>query len=680
MQAPVAPIKPYFDKKHNIEQADPYYWLRERDEEEVLAYLKAENDYADACTAHTKAFQDELYTEMVSRIKETDLSVPHIHGDYFYYNRMEKGKNYSIFCRKKGSLEAEEEILIDGNALAEGKAFFSLGGVELSDDHRFIAYSVDYNGSETYSIYIKDLHTGQTLQNEIPNTAGSLAWANDNQTLFYNVLDDAHRPYQIYRHHIKEEGPDTLIFEEADEAFFVYPFKMKDSSYLGIYLNSKITNEVHLLDANTPTEAFWCFRPRQKGIEYSVQHHEGYFYIRTNENALNFKFMRCADTAQTTDSSQWETFLAHDPEVMWKSMQTFEKHLVLSGRKEGFNALCVVDVSNNTKHFIRFPEPVYDVSLNENPEYHTTTLRFTYSSLISPRAVYDYDMHTKAQTLCKEYEVVGGYDKTQYHSERAYAQAPDGTAIPVSIVYKKDTPLDGSAPCLLYGYGSYGISSDPYFSTIRLSLLNRGFVCAIAHIRGGGEMGRAWYEAGKFLNKKNTFTDFIAAAEMLIQKQYTSSDHLAIRGGSAGGLLVGAVINMRPDLFKVANAAVPFVDVMNTMLDPTIPLTVIEYDEWGNPNESAFYEYMRSYSPYDNVKAQAYPHIIITAGLNDPRVQYWEPAKWTAKLRTLKTDNHTLILKTNMGAGHGGASGRYEAIKEIAFEYTFIMDKLGVLD
>lgn len=677
MKAPIAKRIPHKDELHNSAEPDYYYWLRDRENPEVIDYLNAENDYTEQEMAHKETFHEDLYQEMVARIKQTDLSVPVQHGDYFYYSRTEKGKDYSIHCRKKGSLEAEEEVLLDGNELAKDQEYFSLSAFSVSDDHRLLAYSADFSGNETYTIYVKNLETGELLEQHLENTAGSIAWANDNQCFLYNTLDETHRPYRVYRHHIEQpQAEDELLFEELDGSYFVYPFKMEDKSYLGIYLSAKVTSAVYLLDAEKAAGPVSEFIPRKKGHEYQVTHHGKHFYILSNENALNFQLFRCPDGQHGQDN--WELLIPHDESIMLSSLTAFKKHLVVHGRKGGFKSLHIWNLETDERHDVDFPEPVYTINSGSNPEFETSVFRFHYQSLVTPRRVYDYDMETREWRLLKEYEVLGGYDPEQYTSERRYALADDGTQIPLSIVYRKDVPLDGSSPCLLYGYGSYGISSEPYFSTIRLSLLERGFVYVVAHIRGGGEMGRAWYEAGKFLNKKNTFSDFIRAAEFLIEEKYSSSTRLGIRGGSAGGLLIGNVINQRPELFEVALAAVPFVDVMNTMLDASIPLTVAEYDEWGNPNEAKYYAYMKSYSPYDNVKEQAYPHLLITAGLNDPRVQYWEPAKWIAKLRRLNTGQKALLLKTNMEAGHGGASGRYSAIREIAFEYSFLLDKLGI--
>jgi oligopeptidase B len=661
------------DTVNGVVLKDDYYWLREKESEEVLDYLKAENKYTDAMTEHLKPLQDELYKEMIGRINEDDASVPVKDDEYYYYSRMEKGKNYAINCRKKGSLDAKEEIILDENILAEGKEYFSVGALEMSPDHKLMAYAIDVNGSEEYDIYIKNLETGEMLTDEIENTAGNLVWANNNTTFYYTMLDETHRPFQLHRHDLGKND-NKLVFEELDGAYFLYPFKDKSEQFIYVYLGSKVTTEMHFMNADNPDDDFKVIQPRKQGMEYSVANHGTDFYVLTNDNALNFKLMKTS--VNTPSMENWREVMPHDDKVLLSSVETFENHLVIYGRKGGFKHIHITDLRTNKSHEVAFPEPVYTYSSSENPTFEGSIIRFTYSSMITPRTVYDYDMDSKKLTTKKVYEVKGGYDKSDYVVERVEATAADGTKIPMSVAYKKGVKRDGTNPCYLYAYGSYGSSTEPYFSTIRVSLLDRGFVFAIAHIRGGSEMGRKWYEDGKFLKKKNTFTDFINCAEHLVKEKYTNSDKLAIAGGSAGGLLMGAVLNMRPDLFNTVVAHVPFVDVINTMLDETIPLTVVEYEEWGNPNDKIYFDYMLSYSPYDNVEAKDYPNILITAGLNDPRVQYWEPAKWTAKLRDMKTNENTLLLKTNMGAGHGGASGRYEALKEYAFEYAFVLDKL----
>lgn len=674
-EAPIAKKILRQDTIHGQILSDNYFWLRDKTNPEVIAYLEAENAYTEAQTAHTKDLQQQLYDEMVARLVEDDLSVPVQKGEYFYYSRTEKGKDYSIYCRKKGNLDAEEQIILDCNKLAEGKEYFRLGVYEVSPNQQILAYGIDDNGSEYYDIYFKNLETGEVLTDKILKTGGSLEWANDNKSIFYSMFDKAHRPYQLYRYTLGDDKSD-LLFTEEDDRFFLYPIKTKSEAYIILYLGSKITTEFHYLDANTPQDDFKILVPRIQGIELDIAHHGDKFYFLTNENALNFKLMSAP--VSSPEKENWTEVIAHDDKAYLNSVEAFKNHLVVYGRKKGYKSITVINFKTNDRYDVAFPEPVYTYWPSDNPDFNSNQIRITYSSLITPRTVYDINLDTKEFESKKVYEVRGGHDKSQYVVERIYATASDGTKIPISLAYKKGTQKNGKNPTYLYSYGSYGASTDPYFSSIRLSLLERGFVFAMAHIRGGSEMGRHWYEDGKFLKKKNTFTDFIACAEHLIKENYTSTEHLAINGGSAGGLLMGAVVNMRPDFFHVVVADVPFVDVINTMLDESIPLTVTEFEEWGNPKDITYFSYMRSYSPYDNVEAKDYPNMLITAGLNDPRVQYWEPAKWTAKLRELKTDNNTLLLKTNMGAGHGGASGRYERIKEIAFEYAFIFDKMEI--
>ena len=674
MKPPIAKKIPHQTNVHNISLDDDYYWLREKENPEVIAYLEEENDYTKERTKHTLELQDQLYDEMVGRINETDLTVPVKKGDYYYYSRTEQGKNYSIYCRKFQTLDAEEEVLLDGNKQAEGKEYFRIGAFKVSEDHKTLAYAFDDDGSEEYDVYFKNLETGEVSNESIKKTAGYLVWANDNKTIFYSTLDETRRPYRLKRYTLGQPGSDTTVFEEPDKAYFLYPYKSKSKDYIFIQLSSKVTTEVHLLNASEPNGNFTLFAPRQQNEEYSVVHHKDSFFILTNDKALNFKIMQTP--VGDTNRQSWTEFIPHNESALLSALEVFDSHLVVYGRKEGYKSIEVFNLITGEKHDVDFPEPVYTYWQGNSPEFEASKIRFTYSSLITPRTVFDYDLDTRNFDLLKEYEVVGGYDKDDYDTIRLIAPAEDGTSIPISLAYKKGMGELKDRPGYLYGYGSYGASMDPYFSTIRLSLLDRGFVFAIAHVRGGSEMGRKWYEDGKFLNKKNTFTDFIDCAKYLGQEAYIDKNRLVISGGSAGGLLMGAVMNLAPDLFKVAVAHVPFVDVINTMLDDTIPLTVIEYEEWGNPNDIDYFNYMISYSPYDNVKPVSYPNLLITAGLNDPRVQYWEPAKWTAKLRQLKKGENELLLKTNMGAGHGGASGRYEAIKEYAFEYAFILDKV----
>jgi len=674
---PVAKIVPHVDTMFGEEVVDNYFWLRERDNPEVIDYLKAENAFTDSVTQHTKDFQDKLYQEMLDRIKETDLSVPVKRDNYYYYNRTEEGKQYSIYCRKKGNLDADEEILLDVNKLAEGKDFMRLGVFAVSPDHKMLAYATDDKGNERYDLRIKNLETGKLYPDAIENIATSVEWANDNKTLFYTITNDAWRPFKVYRHKLGDDAKnDKMIYHEKDDAFFVGLGKTKSMAYLMIGIGSNTTSEYRYLDANNPFGKFKVVEPRKHEMEYDIEHHGDKFYILTNDNAKNFKLMETP--VNRTSKKYWKEVIPHRDSVMLTGMDLFKDYMVIYERKDGLRQIRVTDFNTGEAHNIEFEEPVYAVYGSKNPDFKSHVLRFTYMSLVTPRSVYDYNMKTRDRELKKQKEVLGDYNPEDYQSERIYATASDGAQIPVSLVYKKGMKKNGNNPFYLYGYGAYGMNMDAWFSSNRLSMLNRGFIFALAHVRGSSTMGRAWYEDGKLMNKKNSFTDFIAVAEHLIDEKYTSQDKLVIGGGSAGGLLVGAVVNMRPDLFKIVVADVPFVDLMNTMLDETLPLTVIEWEEWGNPNEKEAYDYMRSYSPYDNVEAKAYPNMLLTGGLNDTRVNYWEPAKWTAKLRANKTDDNILVLKTNMGAGHGGASGRYDYLKEVAFEYAFILDIMGI--
>lgn len=672
---PVAEKHPYLHSLHGDQRSDDYFWLRDRTNPAVIAYLEAENAHTDARMRPTEPLQATLYNEMLSRIQETDLSVPYRKGDFYYYTRTEAGRAYPIYCRKQGSLEATEEVLLDQNLLAKGHDYFRLGTFQVSPNHQLLAYSVDTTGAELYTLYFLDLTTRELYAESIPETYYSLAWGNDSQTVFYTQVDPAHRPCKLFRHTLGHSGTDDLVYHEPDDAYYLGVYKTRSEAYILLSLESKVTSEVHFLDANLPRESFQVIQPRLPGIEYSITHHSDYFYITTNEEAINFKLMKAPVTAPTQEN--WQTVIPHREDVMISGVSAFADHLVIYEREAGLPKIQVRKLSTGEEHNISFPEPTYEVFENANPEFQTHLLRFSYTSLVTPNSIFDYNLDTQARELKKETPVLGGYDHTQYVSKRLEAIAPDGTAIPLSLVYRKGLENDQPHPLLLTGYGSYGASYPDAFSSNRLSLLDRGVVVAIAHIRGGSEMGRKWYEDGKFLNKKNTFTDFIACAEYLIQ-EWTSPKHLAISGGSAGGLLMGAVINQRPDLFKAVVAQVPFVDVVTTILDPSLPLSVLEWEEWGNPSDKTYYDYMKSYSPYDNVEAKDYPALLITAGLNDPRVAYWEPAKWAAKLRSLKTDNHLLLLKTNLGAGHGGASGRYERLKEVAFEYAFLLNQWGL--
>lgn len=677
--APVARKRPFKLSKHGHERIDNYYWLREKENAEVIAHLEAENAYCDSVMAHTKDLQETLYNEMLSRIQEDDDTVPIKKGNYFYYSRTEAGKAYAIYCRKKGSLDAPEEILLDLNQEAQGHDYLRLGMYKISPNHELLAYSLDTDGHEDYIVRVKNLKTSTLLPDQIFNTTYALEWGNDNKTLFYTVEDSAKRPYKVFRHSLGTNPSDDVeLFHEQDERFNVSLSKTKDGQYLMHYSSSKETEEVYTLNADEPLAEFTLAQPRITGLRYSVEHRKGLFYLLTNaDGAVNQKLVSTAVDKPNKDN--WQTLIEHNPNIERESLELFNDYLVIYERENGLRTIRTRNIESQDEHLVNFPEDVYSYELQSNPESNSQTLRFEYNSLITPATIYDYNMHSKQLELKKQKTVLGGYNPQDYLTTRLFATADDGTQIPLSIVHKKDLELNGKNPCMLYGYGSYGIVIEPEFSSERLSLLERGFVFAIAHIRGSSTMGRQWYEDGKYLNKKNTFTDFIACAQKLIDSNYTNPDHLVTEGRSAGGLLMSAVLNLAPQLFKAAIAGVPFVDVISTMLDASIPLTVNEYEEWGNPNDKSYYDYMLSYSPYDHVEAKNYPNILVTAGLNDPRVHYWEPAKWTAKLRELKTDNNTLILKTDMGAGHFGESGRYGYLKREAFEQAFLLDSLNMI-
>ena len=677
---PNAAVKPVKLEKHGDVREDNYFWLKERENPEVIAYLEAENAYTDTMMSHTEGFQEELFEEIKGRIKQTDLSVPYKRDDYYYYTRVVEGKEYPIYCRKKGSLDAAEEIMIDANALAEGHKFSSVGGVDISSGQDIVSFAQDTLGRRFYSLRFKNLSTGELLPDEIPNVTGNVAWANDNKTVFYAKQDPVTlRSYQIYRHELgTHPSADKLVYEEKDVTFSCYVFKTKSKKYVMIASNQSLSNEFRYIDADTPTGSFTVLQPRERNHEYDVDHYEDNFYIRTNLNAKNFRLMKTPVTRTT--KRNWVEVIPDRDDVFLQGFEIFKDNLVVVERKEGLIQMRIRPWSGAGEHYLDFGEPAYLAYVSTNYQFDTPLLRYGYTSLTTPNSVYDYDMTTKEKTLLKQEEVLGGFNREDYVTERVSAPARDGKMVPVSIVYKKGTTNDGKNPLLLYGYGSYGASRDATFSSARLSLLNRGFIYAIAHIRGGQELGRAWYDDGKLLNKKNTFTDFIDCAEYMIKLGYTGPEHLYAQGGSAGGLLIGAVINMRHDLFKGVIADVPWVDVVTTMLDESIPLTTSEYDEWGNPNDKKYYEYMLSYSPYDNVEAKGYPNILITTSLFDSQVQYFEPAKWTAKLRTMKTDNNTILLKTEMQAGHGGVSGRYKQYKDTAFKYAFLLDLEGIDD
>jgi len=664
---------------HGDTRVDNYYWLNERDNPEVIAYLEAENAYTEKVMKHTEALREELYEEIRSKIKEEDESVPYKKNGYYYYSRTETGEEYYLLCRRKGSLEAEEEVMLDVNQMAEGYEFYAIGGSSVSKDNKILAFGVDTLSRRKYTVYFKNLETGEILEDAIPLTTGGAVWANDNKSVYYVLKDDVTlRSMKIMKHVLGTPIEDDVeVYYEDDETFSVFVYKTKSEDFLVIGSESTLTSEYRYLDANHPEGEFQIVQPRERGLEYSVDHAGDYFYIRTNLDAQNFRLMRTS--VKATGKEHWEEVIPHRDDVYFSDFDVFKDYLVVTEREEGINRLRVMPW-NGEEYYINFDEEVYTVRSNVNLDFDTELFRFSYTSMTTPNSIFDFNMRTKERELLKEEEVLGGYDKTQYETKRIYATAMDGTKIPMSIVYKKGMKKDGNNPALIYGYGSYGFTRDPSFSVARLPLLDRGFVYAIAHIRGSQINGRQWYEDGKLLNKMNTFTDFNDCAQFLIDDGYTNAEKLFAMGGSAGGLLMGACINLRPDLYKGVIAAVPFVDVVTTMLDESIPLTTSEFDEWGNPKEEKYYYYMKSYSPYDNVEAKDYPALLVTTGLHDSQVQYWEPAKWVAKLRDMKTDNNLLIFHINMDYGHGGASGRFEWIKETALEYAFIFDQLGITE
>lgn len=668
-------------RSHGEIRIDEFAWLQERRDPEVLAYLEAENRYADAILAGTSALRERLYNEFVSRIRQDDESVPVRIDSFWYYSRSCAGAEYPLLCRRCGTAvpDGPEEVMLDVNQLAQGWEHYSLGTTEVSPDHRFLAYSEDLDGSERYTLRIRDLIDGQLLEESIPDTSGPVAWANDSRSLLYTILDETRRPWRVLRHRLGEPpGRDAEVLREEDASYFVSVDKTKDERYLCIQLDSNVTSEEHLLDANDPDATPVCFRPRENGVEYSIEHRHGEFFVLTNRSAVNFRLLR-VPAGCLADESSWQELVAHDDRVKLEGFELFERHLALLSREAGLSSLRIYDLEAERWSAVSFAESLYTVDFGDNPVFATANLRLVYSSLVTPTRVYDYDMDGGGLTLLKEREIPAGYDPEQYHSERLWARSADGAQVPLSVVRRRDTPLDGSAPCLLYGYGSYGICIDPTFSSHRISLLDRGLVFAIAHVRGGGELGEHWKEAGKLLHKPNSFADFIACAQTLINTRHTRGERLAVMGGSAGGLLVGAVVNARPDLFRVAVAQMPFVDVLNTMEDPSLPLTVIEYDEWGNPAERRYYEIIRDYAPYENVRPRRYPDMLVLAGWNDPRVQYWEPAKWVARLRDRATGG-LFLLRTYMDVGHSGATGRYQALRELALVYAFVLERLGVAD
>ena len=675
---PVAAVRPHRFDEHGNVRVDPYYWLKDRNNPEVIKYLEDENAYTKAVMAHTQALQERLYEELKGRVLQNDQSVPFREDNYFYYTRLVEGKNYAIYARKRGSLSAPEEIMIDANVLAEGKATFLIRAWEVSSAEDLLAFAADTTGGRVSSIRFKNLRTGEMLSDIVPRAIGGIAWAEDNRTLFYTKPDSVSvRPYQVYRHRLgTPAATDQMVYEDKDETYYVGVFKTKSRAYIMIQSSQTMATEYSYIRADQPDAPFKVLIPRERGHEYSANHFGDYFYILSNDHAKNFRLMRTPVAKPGRDN--WQEVIPHRADVLLEDFEFFRDYLVLTERKDGLVQLRVRPWNGTNEYYLDFGEPAYLAYVSTNLEFDTPVLRYGYTSLTTPSSTYDYDMRTRQKTLLKRDQILGGFDPANYVSERFFTTARDGARVPVSLVYRKG--IARPAPLLLTGYGSYGSSSDPTFSSDRLSLLDRGFAFAIAHIRGGSEMGRAWYENGRQLQKKNTFNDFVDVADDLIRRGYTSADRLFARGASAGGLLMGAVVNMRPELFKGVIAGVPYVDVITTMMDSTIPLTTGEYDEWGNPHDSTFYRYMLSYSPYDHVEQKAYPNLLVTAGLYDTQVLYVEPAKWTAKLRAMKTGTNRLILRTNMEAGHGGASGRYKRWRDVAFEYAFLLDLAGLGD
>lgn len=687
ISAPTVQVKPKEIVTHNHTRIDNYYWLNDPKNPDVIAYLNSENEYLEKIMSPVKPLQEKLFEEMKGRIKEHDESVAVKNGEYFYYVKYVEGGEYPIYCRRKESLEYHtldeaEEILLNGNKMGKGKKYFNIGGYEITDNDEIIAFGVDSISRRNYTVRFKNLKTGQVYKDKIKNTeGGSYAWAADNKTFFYILRDQKTLlGYQVWRHILGTDvKADVLVYEEKDNQYYMGLYRMKSKKYIAIVSDHNgISSEYQLLEADNLTGKFKTFHPRERGLEYDIEHFENKFYVRTNsDNAFNFKLME-VNEYETCDKSKWQIVIKHRPEVYLEGIEVFKNHLVVQEKSQGLSQIRIINHTTNLEHYLNFGEPTYDANIGSNPRFNTNILRYSYTSLTTPNSTFDYDMNTQTKELKKQQTILGGFDKENYVSERVFVTMRDGAKVPVSIVYQKDTKLDGTAPLLQYSYGSYGYSTDATFGSSRLSLLDRGFVYAIAHIRGGQEMGREWYENGKMLKKMNTFYDFIDCSDFLIKNKYCSPEKLFARGGSAGGLLMGAIINLRPELYCGVVAAVPFVDVVTTMLDESIPLTTGEFEEWGNPKKKDFYEYMLSYSPYDNVEAKDYPNLLVTTGLYDSQVQYFEPAKWVAKLRTLKTNNNLLLLHTNMEAGHGGASGRFASLNEVAIEYSFIIDLAGI--
>ncbi len=690
IKAPVATVTPHELIAHDDTRIDNYYWMKLSDEQKlaktpdastqkVLDHLNAENAYRESMTGHLKGFQETLFEEIKGRIKQTDTSVPYKHNGYFYITKYEEGKEYPIFTRKKESLEHTEEVMLNVNELAEGYDYYNVSGRAVSPDNSILIYGEDTLSRRQYTLKFKNLATGEMYDDVIKNTTGGATWANDNKTVFYTRKDDALRSFKIFKHKLgTDANVDTEVYHETDETFGTYVYKTKSKKYLIIGSYATLSAEYRILEADNPDGEFRIFQPREKNLEHSIYHFEDKWYVHTNKDkAINFKVMTTPENA--TAKENWKDLIAHRDDVLVESIELFRNHVVIDERVNGNRSIRVM-TKDGKEHYVDFGEDAYTSYSSINPDFDTNILRLGYTSMTTPNSTYDYDMDAQKLNLLKQQEVIGDFDKNNYASERVYATAKDGTKVQISIVYKKGFAKDGTRPVLLYGYGSYGNSIDPYFSSVRLSLLDRGFAFAIAHIRGGQEMGRMWYEDGKFLKKINTFSDFIDCGEFLVNNGYAAKDKLFAMGGSAGGLLMGAVINMKPELWEGVVAAVPFVDVVTTMLDETIPLTTGEYDEWGNPNDPKYYHYMKSYSPYDNVEKKDYPAMLVTTGYHDSQVQYWEPAKWVAKLRELKTDDNPLVMYCNMDTGHGGASGRFERYKETAMEYAFLLDMAGLAE
>ena len=678
LRPPKAEIIPKELTIHGHTRVDNYYWLNERENPKVVDYLKAENEYTRAVMKPTEALQEKLYNEILGRIKQTDLSVPYRSNGYYYYTRYEEGKDYPVYCRKKGSLKGAEEALLNVNEMAQGHGYYSVTGLSVSSDNTLLAYGVDTVSRRKYTIRFKNLATGETLPDAIPTTTGSAAWANDNKTVFYIQIDDTTlRPQKVFRHVLGTAvGSDVLVFHEADETFNTFAYKSKSKKYIFVASESTLSTEYRFVPADEPAGELMVFQPRERDLEYDLDHYMDKFYVRTNMGAKNFRLMTAA--LDKTGKDDWAELIPNRDDVFLEGFELFKGALVVEERRNGLIQIRIMPWDKGPEHYLDFGEETYSAYLSTNREFDTEWLRYEYESLTTPQSTFDYSMTAKEKKLLKQQEVLGGFDAGNYRAERHYATARDGVKVPVSLVYRKGFVKDGKAPCLLYGYGSYGASTDADFSSARLSLLDRGFVFAIAHIRGGQEMGRAWYEDGKLFKKKNTFNDFIDCAGYLVEQKFTNPDRLFADGASAGGLLMGAVLNMRPDLFKGVVAGVPFVDVVTTMLDKTIPLTTGEFDEWGNPEVKEYYDYMLSYSPYDRVEAKDYPALLVTTGLQDSQVQYFEPAKWVAKLRVMKTDKNPLLLWTNMEGGHGGVSGRFRRLKQVALEYAFMLDLAGI--